>query len=56
MSHATSYRPDVDGLRAIAILSVVVYHTHEALLPGGFIGVDIFFCHFWLSDHQDRRR
>lgn len=39
----TSYRADVDGLRAIAILSVVVFHAFPQLLPGGFVGVDIFF-------------
>jgi peptidoglycan/LPS O-acetylase OafA/YrhL len=40
---ARSYRPDIDGLRALAILSVVFYHGGTAWLPGGFTGVDIFF-------------
>lgn len=43
MSTATSYRPEIDGLRAIAVLFVVAYHYGATWLPGGFIGVDVFF-------------
>ena len=38
-----SYRHDIDGLRALAILSVVLHHAGVPFLPGGFSGVDIFF-------------
>lgn len=37
------YRPDIDGLRAVAVLSVVIFHYFPTALPGGFVGVDIFF-------------
>jgi peptidoglycan/LPS O-acetylase OafA/YrhL len=37
------YRPEVDGLRAIAVSAVIIYHFWNDLLPGGFLGVDMFF-------------
>ena len=40
---ANSYRADIDGLRAIAVLSVLFHHLSERLAPGGYVGVDVFF-------------
>lgn len=40
---AGSYLPGIDGLRAVAVLSVMLFHLDARLLPGGFVGVDVFF-------------
>jgi peptidoglycan/LPS O-acetylase OafA/YrhL len=42
LSHP-KYRPDIDGLRAVAVLSVVIFHAFPSAIKGGFMGVDIFF-------------
>ena len=39
----TNYRPEIDGLRALAVLSVIFFHAGFQSFSGGFVGVDIFF-------------
>jgi peptidoglycan/LPS O-acetylase OafA/YrhL len=41
--NASTYRPDIDGLRALAIMGVLIFHLNGHLLSGGFVGVDVFF-------------
>ncbi|NBV06187.1 MAG: acyltransferase [Proteobacteria bacterium] len=43
MKHILPYRPDLDGLRAIAVVSVIIFHFYNFILPSGYVGVDIFF-------------
>lgn len=43
MLSSITYRPEIDGLRAIAVIPVILFHINAAWLPGGYIGVDVFF-------------
>ena len=44
------YRPEIDGLKALAMMAVVLFHAGFGWFKGGFVGVDVFFCDQWLSD------
>ena len=37
------YRPEIDGLRAFAVVAVIINHFNKEILPNGYLGVDIFF-------------
>ena len=43
MRGSRAYRPEIDGLRAVAVAAVIANHFNEGVLPGGYLGVDIFF-------------
>jgi len=43
VSAKNSYRPEIDGLRAFAVVTVIINHFNKDVLPGGYLGVDIFF-------------
>jgi peptidoglycan/LPS O-acetylase OafA/YrhL len=40
---ANTYRPEIDGMRAVAVLAVLLNHVDRRMLPGGYVGVDVFF-------------
>jgi peptidoglycan/LPS O-acetylase OafA/YrhL len=42
-SRGASYRPDIDGLRAVAVLLIIMFHLDVQFFSGGFIGADVFF-------------
>lgn len=59
---AITYRPDIDGLRALAVVPVVFFHSGLSVFPGGYVGVDVFFVisgylitHILLGDVQAGR-
>lgn len=43
MNRSAVYRPEIDGLRAVAVVAVIINHFNSQVLPAGFLGVDIFF-------------
>ena len=43
MNQKNTYRPEIDGLRAIAVLGVILFHAGYDFIRGGYLGVDVFF-------------
>jgi peptidoglycan/LPS O-acetylase OafA/YrhL len=62
-ANGRGFRPDIQGLRALAVSMVVIYHLYPSLVPGGFVGVDVFFVisgflitgHLWRGYQRDGR-
>ncbi len=50
---SNSYCPDIDGLRALAIIAVIGYHAFPEYFRGGFFGVDVFFYYIRLLDYRN---
>lgn len=42
LPHALTYRPEIDGLRTLAVMPVILFHAGVQIFAGGFVGVDIF--------------
>ncbi len=42
LSMPSRYRPEIDGLKAFAVVAVIINHFNKDILPGGYLGVDIF--------------
>ena len=42
-SYIQNYKPEIDGIRAFAIIAVIINHFNKEILPNGYLGVDIFF-------------
>jgi peptidoglycan/LPS O-acetylase OafA/YrhL len=62
-ANGRGFRPDIQGLRALAVSMVVIYHLYPSLVPGGYVGVDVFFVtsgflitgHLWRGYQRDGR-
>ena len=56
MSFRLAYRSDLDGLRAVAVIPVILFHLGVTFVPGGFVGVDVFFVLSGFHHEHSRRR
>ena len=50
------YRPEIDGLRAVAVVAVLFYHAGFKRFTGGFVGVDVFFCNQRVPDYPHHHK